>query len=635
MNSRQKRILQQLTGIESWVKGKELAHIMGVTDRTIRSDIESINKTFPNLIESSTREGYRLENQVYETSKIEDQENIPQTPKERSIYIIKSLLFNQKKLKFRDLQEELFVSEHTIEGDIKKIREMVKPYAGLSLVREDNSLHFEGNEHIKRKLYRDLLTNEIQGNFLNLNKTATLYKKFDLLRVTSILEEVLESFQYEVRQTAIPMIIVHIGITIERMLSGNYLAYKDLNKEVLGTTEYDIAQTFFERILKIIQIEYHEEEVIGLATILMGYKNAYSLQEEIEYLGINHKVSFILEKVTENINETFNLDFSEDEDFKNGLHLHIQSLLNRVRNKVIIPNAHLQEVKRSYPMIFEMGLHIGQLIGDLFAFEISESEAGFIALHIGAAYDRLSQKHKYKVMLISPNNQSLSKLTKGKIQNMFKDRIEITQIAEYLIEEEVLSSDLDLIITVLNLEHKLDIPTIHISMFVSHEDESKIFAALNDLDKRRFSMEFSTQFSTLVDNRFFITSLDLETPEAVIRHLSELLEKENIVSPDFKDSVLERESMSSTSFAYSLAIPHPLKLESDHSKIAIAILNKPIKWGSYYVKLVMMPAITEEDSSKMWLFFDWLSETITNTEKMTKLMESKNRNEFVHWMLNN
>lgn len=634
MNSRQKKILQEMSGLDSWIKGKELANTMGVTDRTIRSDIEKINIIIPDIVQSSTRDGYRINLKVYEQSQVNTQSLIPQTPKERTIYIIKSLLFHHKKLKFRELEDELFVSEHTIEGDIKKIREMIKPYGDIKLIREDNSLYLEGNEHVKRKIYRDLLTNEIQGNFLNLNKTAVLYKKFDLIRVTAILEEVLESYKYEMRQTAVPIIIVHIGITIERMLNGNYLASQDLNMNVLGSIEYDIAESFFTRIIKIIPIKFYEEEVIGLATILMGYKNAQLLQDEIQFKGKASNVLLLLDNIITNIQTTFDLDFSKDDSFRNGLHLHIQSLLNRVKNEVVIPNAHLQEVKRSYPLIFEMGLHVGQIIGDSFDFDMSESEAGFIALHIGAAYDRLSEQHKYKVMLIAPNNQSFLKLTKSKIINMFKERMEFTQICEYLVEEDVEDSNLDLIITVLPVVHQLSIPTIQVSMFVNHEDESKIFSALNELDKRRFGMEFSTQFSTLVDERFFFKDLDFDTPQEVIKYMSDQLEKKDIVSSAFRDSVLERESMSSTSFIYSLAIPHPLILESKQSKIVVGILRKPIQWGTYNVKMIMMPAITEEDSSKMWLFFDWLSETITNAEKMTKLMESKNKNEFVHWMMN-
>lgn len=634
MNSRQRKILEYLSDQKTWIKGKELSRIVGVTDRTIRSDIDSLNQEHPGIVESSTREGYQIDISKYQSLSYADVDVIPQTPDERSIHIIKILLFSKKRQKIMDLQEELYVSEHTIEGDIKRIRELIKPYVGLKLIREDNSIYFQGNEHVKRKIYRDLLTNEIKDNFLNINRTALLYSRFDLVQVTKVFEDTLEEFNYSVRETAIPMIVVHIGITIERMLSGHYLSLESVNKQTSDGIEFEITKCFFEKITKMVPVEYSEAEARGLANILMGYQNAYHLSETIEYKGKTVDVAKLLDDVTDVLLDTFDLDFSQDNDFKSGLHLHIQSLVLRMKNESVIPNAHLQEVKKSYPLIFEMGLVIGRLIGNAFGFELSESEVGFISLHIGAAYDRLSVKKKHQVLLIAPNNRSLSKLTKGKITNMFKDRLEIAEVSEYYVEKEVINMNIDLIITTLPIDHSLEIETVQISMFVNHEDESKIFRVLNELDKEQFNLEFGNQFGTLIDERFFFKDLDKETPEEVIDYMSQELYENGIVSKHFKESIFDREAMSSTSFIYSIAIPHPLDLESQQSKVAVALLKKPIQWGSYNVKLVMMLAITEEDSATMWLFFDWLSETITNASKMSKLLQSKNRNEFVHWMMN-
>ncbi|MEG0327487.1 MAG: PTS sugar transporter subunit IIA [Erysipelothrix sp.] len=634
MNSRQRKILEYLSDQKTWIKGKELSRIVGVTDRTIRSDIDSLNQEHPGIVESSTREGYQLDISKYQSLSYADVDVIPQTPDERSIHIIKILLFSKKRQKIMDLQGELYVSEHTIEGDIKRIRELIKPYVGLKLIREDNSIYFQGNEHVKRKIYRDLLTNEIKDNFLNINRTALLYSRFDLVQVTKVFEDTLVEFNYSVRETAIPMIVVHIGITIERMLSGHYVSLESVNKQAGDGVEFEITKCFFEKITKMVPVEYSEAEARGLANILMGYQNAYHLSETIEYKGKTVDVAKLLDDVTDVLLDTFDLDFSQDNDFKSGLHLHIQSLVLRMKNESIIPNAHLQEVKKSYPLIFEMGLVIGRLIGNAFGFELSESEVGFISLHIGAAYDRLSVKKKHQVLLIAPNNRSLSKLTKGKITNMFKERLEIAEISEYYVEKEVINMNIDLIITTLPIDHSLEIETVQISMFVNHEDESKIFRVLNELDKEQFNLEFGNQFGTLIDERFFFKDLDKETPEEVIDYMSQELYENGIVSKHFKESIFDREAMSSTSFIYSIAIPHPLDLESQQSKVAVALLKKPIQWGSYNVKLVMMLAITEEDSATMWLFFDWLSETITNASKMSKLLQSKNRNEFVHWMMN-
>lgn len=46
---------------KSWITGKEISRLMNVSDRTIRSDIENINRFYDKqLIESNLRSGYRI-----------------------------------------------------------------------------------------------------------------------------------------------------------------------------------------------------------------------------------------------------------------------------------------------------------------------------------------------------------------------------------------------------------------------------------------------------------------------------------------------------------------------------------------------------------------------------------------------
>ena len=56
MNNRQQRIIDILHDYDEWVTGKELASMLSVSDRTIRSDIEHINKEYEcTLIEANRR----------------------------------------------------------------------------------------------------------------------------------------------------------------------------------------------------------------------------------------------------------------------------------------------------------------------------------------------------------------------------------------------------------------------------------------------------------------------------------------------------------------------------------------------------------------------------------------------------
>ena len=69
---------------------------------------------------------------------------------------------------------------------------MINDYPSLKLVRSKNYISLEGNETDKRKLYKQLLTAETQGN-LELNSIAGLWNSFDLLEVKDILEEICEN----------------------------------------------------------------------------------------------------------------------------------------------------------------------------------------------------------------------------------------------------------------------------------------------------------------------------------------------------------------------------------------------------------------------------------------------------------
>ena len=53
------------------------------------------------------------------------------------------------------------------------------------------------------------------------------------------------------------------------------------------------------------------------------------------------------------------------------------------------------------------------------------------------------------------------------------------------------------------------------------------------------------------------------------------------MNEDFLPSVMKRESLSSTDFDYSIAIPHPLHPSSNRSMISIAVLKEPIQWNHF------------------------------------------------------
>lgn len=249
LNKRQEQILAVLSEKNQWITGKSLSAMMKVSDRTIRSDIETINREIEaSPIESNVRFGYRIVGEYQGKQAAPGPQAgaaIPQTPGARCIYIIQKLLFDTKELNMVDLQNQIYISDYSIQNDLKRIRKMIEPYGDLKLVKNRECLSLQGSEISKRRFYRELLVAEVQENFLNLNRMAHLYKNFDLIQVKDIFVDVLEEYDYSIHEALFSMLILHAGTSIERMSACHYIQAEERQQGLEETIEYQISKTFF------------------------------------------------------------------------------------------------------------------------------------------------------------------------------------------------------------------------------------------------------------------------------------------------------------------------------------------------------------------------------------------------------
>ena len=625
MQMRQKKILQILKEKKDWITGKELSTILSVSDRTIRSDMEQLGKTYKGIIESSVRYGYRINEDVSEESDLEQREHIPQTSEERCKYIIEKLLLNKRKLNIFDLQYDIYVSEFTIKNDMKKISEMLEKYDGMELVKTGSHIYLKGSEESKRFVYKDLLANETKGNFINLNKIDELFPNFDLIKVKNILEEILEKYGYRVREETFPMLMIHVGVSIQRMMNYNYVETNRYRCEIRDTPEYKIAMEFFTRVTATLSFELNENEVVLFANLLIGRQRS-TLFEKEDYLV---QAEELMLKIVSMARQRYDIDFSADMLFKDGLVLHLQNLLERIQLGAVVSNICLPEIKKTYPMVFEMSVFVGHIIEEYMETSVSEDEIGFLAIHLGAAYDRLNIKYYYHVVLIQPNSNTMSGACSDKILERFGERIVIDTILNYYEAPVIESLNPDLIISTIPLTHKLDIPTIVNSMFVNTSDEYKIFKAITDLDKHHYKTEFNNFIKCLILEDYYYYNLDCDTYEEVITRMCDRMYEGGRVDETFKKSTFDREKMAYTSFSYGYAIPHALNYSAIQSTMSIAILKKPVQWGDYQVHLVLLLAIRDDEKELLKIFFDWFGNICDDTLLLSRIREAKTAKAFV------
>lgn len=630
LTKRQNMIMTIMNNQKDWIVGKDLAKLLNVSDRTIRNDIAAINEFYADtMIESNIRKGYRIQGEKVKRFIEETKKEIPETGEERRWLILKTLV-EHNQVNIYQLADQMCISEFSLENDMNKIRKLLDNYQGLKVIRQSNMLQLSGGEREKRHLYEELISYKISGNLWNLNKVAENFMRFDLLKVKELLKDIFEEFHYQMNEVRIPTLLIHVGVILERNFACHFLKEDEEQQGKYGREEYEISRHFFEKIGARLSLQVREAEICDFAIYLEhGKRKGYCEEEQLQGLA-----SDLVQHIIVEIREHFDIDFSEDCEFRLGLEVHTVSLLKRHYANVEIDHTCLEEVKRKYPLIFEMGVWVCKIMEEHLNIIISENEISFIALHLGSAYERANLRRKYRCLLICPHNQTVKDLCIQKIVNRFQDRMEIVGCMSYFEESLIREKNLDLILTTQPVAHALDIETTEISMFFAHTDEAAVFQTLNRLDQIRYRNNFQFFILNLIREEFFTANMAVEEPEKIISDMCDKLYARGYVKENFKEGVLKRERLSPTSFFHGFAIPHNMShQETIHSAISTAILKQPVQWGSYEVRFVLLLAITEENRNFLKIFFDWLDDIVSTPEKFARLLEVQDYQSFVNTLL--
>ncbi len=625
LKNRQQDIIEMLNDNNKWLTGKEISSVLSVSDRTVRADIASINLFYKcDLIISSKRFGYKIDKLIHQNNNVVTNINHSQSSYERCVYIIKELIINGSEMSLLRLSEKIFISEYSLDKDLKKIKNMLVDYPTISISKNKNYIKMIASEKDKRTLYKNLLTEEIKGNFMNLDIIANIWKDFSLIKVKNILDNSFDKYEYKVDAMAYTMIIVHLGVSIERILKKNYIKKLETSIKLTKSIEYKISSYFYNEIRETFNVDIVEAEIELFAFLLLGKKSTDYRNNQF-----NEESTIIVTKIIENIKNSFLIDFSNDKIFIDGLTMHLISLLERKKNNISITNLYISEIKKKYPLVFEMAIKTGEIISTNYEDKLDENEVSFLALHLGAAYERAIIVDKYRVIIIVPYNILLANQFIEKISDIFKERIVIVNNDSFFEKNIVDKVSADLIITTVMLQHQIETLTVHVNLFLNHEDESMIFQALNYLDKQRNKDEFNILINSLVKKELFYIKDGMEDCDEVINFMCDKLLEANLASVEYKEDVFKREKLSSTSFNYGIAVPHSIEVMANDSCISTLILKKPLKWGDYEVRIILLLSIKKTENKLLSVFFNWLSDVVSDPNKLKKLLEIENHSDFM------
>ncbi|EPC2277951.1 BglG family transcription antiterminator [Listeria monocytogenes] len=618
----QKEILAYLHKQENkWVTSNELAAFCECTTRTIRNNIYKINEVTPNLI-NSTKQGYQINLNI--PFEFQSESDVTERKSKLLLELIKN---STKGVDLFELADILYISEVTLKKDIQQLKNELKE-ADVKIVISKDRIKLIGKERAKRKYMISLLYEEGGYRESIKSRIQEMIEFVSIDKLQNIVKEVLAQEYITTNQYSMMNIVLHYAISIVRIQQGNTLIETQKTLIRKHSKEYEISKKIAKILSEEYQIHFSEAETKQLGLLYVGLQNEQSANANHGELDqfVDKKIIDALKIVLANVEETYLIDLQNEQLFIK-LAIHVQSLYYRSRYKAYTRNLSLLDIKTSYPVTFDIAVYISSLLQEKLAIDFNEDEISFIALHIGSFLESENRDYiRLEIGLLVDDYHDLRTNMLKKLRARFENEATIE-----LIENEDYEENFDIILTT-NRDVALEkAGSIFIHPLLTTKDIKKITSRIQTKKKILENNIRGQQIDRYIVRSLYSNQIDPSelTPAKIREQMISKMEKQNFVTPEFKEKVEKREQMAPTSFPSGIAIPHSIKNDALQSGVSIMTLQEPIYWNDVKVKIIALVAISKKDATEFNDFFEKFVEIVSEPINTKRLSMVESFEEFI------
>lgn len=626
MNQRHKEIIIGL--IHNPMSIKEVSKRASVTERTIRNDIRDINVNLENygasLVKNSKNE---IEINVLDSERFEEFEkdylfnfdfNFSE-PKYRLIYIGLRFLFTENYLKLEDLMEEMYISRSTIKNDMKDVRDYLKEYSIDFVTKPHYGLRVVGNERDIRNAISTLINSVNEGFAGNKNhELSYLFDKEVLDDIYDILVQKINKSSIKLSDIALNNLVLHIAIAIKRIQINHYFE-SSIDLDLESNKEYVLAKEIISTIERKYDITFPNAEITYITMHLMGTKLIVKQDGDVILSQEEEELFEIARRIINTVGDKLQYNLKDDPELLTSIVMHLKPAIYRYHNNMNIRNPLLDSIKTNYSDVFDAALLASEILVEKLGINFNEDELGYIAIHLGTAIERVKlEKTPLKTLVVCTTGVGSSKLLKYKLNSKFGEFLDIIDTTEMYNVENYLDKNLELIITTVPFNNKMNIPQIFISDILGDLNFEEIKDFIES--KRKKPIKF-------LDLEDVYINLEFNSKLEVLEYLTSQIVENHNEDKDLLSLILEREKIVTTALGNLVAVPHPIKPITKNTFLTIATLKQPIDWDGKKVQLVVILNVSKDADVAFEEMYEILLETIDSEENVNQILNSKNEYE--------
>lgn len=495
--------------------------------------------------------------------------------KSRAYLVLRDILLADGYIKMEDLADRHFVSNATMYRIFKECKEIIEQY-GLSVtVRPNHGVKVDGPEARRRACFSACWHNLVS------EEKASMIEQcgFPLEQAQSaeyLVRSVLEKHGLVLADNIIENLAIHILYAIKRIKAGEVIEPIGLLGKP-SQNELDASQDLKQRIEEEFSLTIPDSE-ISYILLQLQCKSSYGDHD----LPVSVQTEELLEDILEALHEDYLVDFTNDQELRDLLSIHMESMLKRVQFGMHMPNPLLEEVKGSWPAAFEYAVFASKKIQAALNTPVSEDELGYLALHFGLARERMVQlKPDSRVLVVCSTGRGTAQVLKNRLRNKLGIEIQNISMSSANNLKNMDIDRFDCIVTTVPLAGTFTQPVYLVRDLLS--------------DFQLLSQSRAITFAGILNPDTILIHPRLKNRQEIIHALSEMIRDTSGVTDQLEDLIIDREILASTDIGNFVAVPHPDTICTDRTLSAVCILKKPVLWNRQEVKYVFLLCLGKED----------------------------------------
>lgn len=614
--NRKSEIVKLILSADDFISVETISKSMNISDKTIRNELNDLevyiikNKCQlvrkPGIgvfIEGTLKHKQALvhELQVVDRSEVSSVEARQQN-------LLLQLLTHNKPLLIKELVLDYYVSRTTINKDIQTLNQQLEEFGLVIEYQKGEGLLVVGEEANKRQAIA-------KHQALEASKHIVVHKLSDheddfmshfekLLNVNfNEIEKIVKaaegdlgfSFSSEARIN----LVIHIAIAINRTMQGNDIALTDaLIAELKNQKEYDIAYQTAKRIEKEFKVSLSQTEIYYILLHFLGAKRIKELNVgDMKLSTEQSKLEDLILLFIKRVQLDMNIFLEADTQLFNSLMLHLKPTINRLMYGLSLDNPLYEEIRFSYPSIYEAVENNIHLFVDTFEILMPENEIAYLVLHFAAAQERNSKPINTLVMCAS--GLGTSQLIVAKLKRAFSN-LNIVDVVASFEKDNYLDADLDLIVSTIPISSP--IKTVVISPLLP-ETDMNVIRQIVEGDYKLEIVDYAFNQQNVFVNKHF------QDKDEALAFLAKQAGALGWAKANYLEGLYYRESLGESVVQPYVAIPHADFNTINTSNLMIVFLDEPLDWlDNFKVKVIINVLAKKSDAHKFKGLFENLAD---------------------------